>query len=207
MMPRAAPGPTLARAAEGNHGGMAPAHYLRSLTIKVTDELTGLYNRRYLLSSLDELIDRVGRDDTSADVLLFDIDHFKLINDTHGHVVGDGVLRDLVNLTLNSVRSVDLVARQGGEEFVVVMPETDLTIAAAVAERLRAAVAKEPFTVRANGQKLTVTISIGVTSVAAADDDRERILKRADIALYTAKNQGRNRVVVRSLEGLPRAVA
>jgi len=108
---------------------MAPAHYLRSLTIKVTDELTGLYNRRYLLSSLDELIDRVGRDDTSADVLLFDIDHFKLINDTHGHVVGDGVLRDLVNLTLNSVRSVDLVARFGGEEFVIVMLETDLLTA------------------------------------------------------------------------------
>ena len=138
---------------------------------------------------------------------MFDIDHFKRVNDTHGHDAGDDVLRELAARTLNSVRSVDLVARQGGEEFVVVMPETDLAIAASVAERLRVAVAREAFTVKADGQKLTVTISIGVTSAAAGGDDRERMLKRADIALYTAKNQGRNRVVVRSPGGPPRAVA
>jgi len=181
--------------------------YRRCIALALTDPLTGLYDRAYLDRHLDELIKRVHQDGIGAAVLMFDIDHFKQVNDTHGHDAGDDVLRELAARAMNSVRSVDLVARQGGEEFVVVMPETDLTIAAAVAERLRAAVAKEPFTVRANGQKLTVTISIGVTSVAAADDDRERILKRADIALYTAKNQGRNRVVVRSLEGLPRAVA
>jgi len=181
--------------------------YRRCIALALTDPLTGLYDRAYLDRHLDELIKRVHQDGIGAAVLMFDIDHFKQVNDTHGHDAGDDVLRELAARAMNSVRSVDLVARQGGEEFVVVMPETDLTIAAAVAERLRAAVAKEPFTVRANGQKLTVTISIGVTSVAAADDDRERMLKRADIALYTAKNQGRNRVVVRSLEGLPRAVA
>jgi diguanylate cyclase (GGDEF)-like protein len=76
-------------------------NYMRSLAITVTDELTGLYNRRYLLSGLDELIERVGRDGTSAAVLLFDIDHFTLSNEQHGHVVGDGVLRDLANRTLN----------------------------------------------------------------------------------------------------------
>jgi two-component system, cell cycle response regulator len=181
--------------------------YRRCIALALTDPLTGLYDRAYLDRHLDELIKRVHQDGSGAAVLMFDIDHFKQVNDTHGHDAGDDVLRELAARAMNSVRSVDLVARQGGEEFVVVMPETDLTIAAAVAERLRAAVAKEPFTVRANGQKLTVTISIGVTSVAAADDDREGMLKRADIALYTAKNQGRNRVVVRSLEGLPRAVA
>jgi len=181
--------------------------YRRCIALALTDPLTGLYDRAYLDRHLDELIKRVHQDGIGAAVLMFDIDHFKQVNDTHGHDAGDDVLRELAARAMNSVRSVDLVARQGGEEFVVVMPETDLTIAAAVAERLRAAVAKEPFTVRANGQRLTVTISIGVTSVAAADDDRERMLKRADIALYTAKNQGRNRVVVRSLEGLPRAVA
>jgi two-component system, cell cycle response regulator len=180
--------------------------YQRCIELALTDPLTGLYDRAYLDRHLDELIKRVHQDGITAAVLMFDIDHFKRVNDTHGHDAGDDVLRELAARTLNSVRSVDLVARQGGEEFVVVMPETDLAIAATVAERLRAAVAREPFTVKAGGQKLSVTISIGVTA-AAGGDDREKILKRADIALYTAKNQGRNRVVVRSPEGPPRAVA
>jgi two-component system cell cycle response regulator len=181
--------------------------YQRCIALALTDPLTGLYDRAYLDRHLDELIKRVHQDGISAAILMFDIDHFKQVNDTHGHDAGDDVLRELALRTTNSVRSVDLVARQGGEEFVVVMPETDLTIAAAVAERLRAAVAMEPFTVKATGQKLTVTISIGVTSAAAGEDDRDRMLKRADIALYTAKNHGRNRVVVRAPEGPPRAVA
>ena len=180
--------------------------YRRCIALALTDPLTGLYDRAYLNRHLDELLRRVHQDGINAAILMFDIDHFKQVNDTHGHDAGDDVLIELAARTMNCVRSVDLVARHGGEEFVVVMPETDLTIASAVAERLRAAVAREPFTVRASGQKLSVTISIGVTT-AAADDDRERILKRADIALYTAKNQGRNRVVSRSPEGPPRAVA
>jgi two-component system, cell cycle response regulator len=181
--------------------------YQRCIELALTDPLTGLYDRAYLDRHLDELIKRVHQDGIAAALLMFDIDHFKRVNDTHGHDAGDDVLRELAARTLNSVRSVDLVARQGGEEFVVVMPETDLAIAAAVAERLRAAVAREPFTVKAGGQKLSVTISIGVTAAVTGGDDREKILKRADIALYTAKNQGRNRVVVRSPEGPPRAVA
>jgi len=180
--------------------------YQRCIELALTDPLTGLYDRAYLDRHLDELIKRVHQDGITAAVLMFDIDHFKQVNDTHGHDAGDDVLRELAARTLNSVRSVDLVARQGGEEFVVVMPETDLSIAAAVAERLRAAVAREPFTVKADGQNISITISVGVTS-AAAGDDRERMLKRADIALYMAKNQGRNRVVVRSPDGPPRAVA
>ncbi|HMD63604.1 MAG TPA: PleD family two-component system response regulator [Stellaceae bacterium] len=181
--------------------------YQRCIALALTDPLTGLYDRAYLDRHLDELIKRVHQDGINAAVLMFDIDHFKRVNDTHGHDAGDDVLRELAARTTNSVRTVDLVARQGGEEFVVVMPETDLAIAAAVAERLRAAVAREPFTVKADGQKLSVTISIGVTSAATGDDDRERMLKRADMALYTAKNQGRNRVAVRSPEAPPRAVA
>lgn len=179
--------------------------YQRCIELALTDPLTGLYDRAYLDRHLDELIKRVHQGGITAAVLMFDIDHFKQVNDTHGHDAGDDVLRELAARTLNSVRSVDLVARQGGEEFVVVMPETDLSIAAAVAERLRAAVAREPFTVKADGQNISITISVGVT--AAAGDDRERMLKRADIALYMAKNQGRNRVVVRSPDGPPRAVA
>jgi two-component system cell cycle response regulator len=181
--------------------------YRRSLSLALTDELTGLYNRRYLFAHLDELIERVRQDGISAVVLLFDLDHFKHVNDTHGHAAGDDVLRELAARTVNSVRSVDLVARLGGEEFVVVMPETDLAIAAAVAERLRVAVAREPFTVKGNGKRLPVTISIGVTAAAAKDDNRDSILKRADDALYTAKTRGRNCVIVRSPQSPPRAVA
>jgi two-component system, cell cycle response regulator len=172
--------------------------YRRSLSLALTDELTGLYNRRYLFAHLDELIERVRRDGISVAVLLFDLDHFKRVNDTHGHAAGDDVLQELAARTVNSVRSVDLVARLGGEEFVVVMPETDLAIAAAVAERLRLAVAREPFVVRASGEKLPVTISIGVTAANGKEEDRDRILKRADDALYTAKTRGRDQVIVRS---------
>jgi len=168
--------------------------YHRSLALALTDELTGLYNRRYLFAHLDELMERVHRDAISVVVLLFDIDHFKTVNDTYGHAAGDEVLRELAGRTVNSVRSVDLVARLGGEEFVVVMPETDITIATAVAERLRAAVAREPFTL-GGGENRPVTISIGVTAAAERGDDREGMLRRADEALYAAKSRGRNCVI------------
>ncbi len=175
-------------------------NYRHSLELALTDELTGLYHRRYLFVHLDELIQRVNHDGISAAVLLFDIDNFKQVNDRYGHAAGDDVLRELAARTTHCVRSVDLVARRGegaGDEFVVVMPETDITIAAAVAERLRAAVAREPFTVQSDGQKLSVTISIGVASAATGNDDRDHLLKRADDALYAAKNRGRNCVIVR----------
>ena len=172
--------------------------YRRSLSLALTDELTGLYNRRYLFAHLDELIGRVQQDGISAAVLVFDIDHFKLVNDSYGHPAGDYVLRELAARAMNSVRSVDLVARLGGEEFVVVMPETDLSIATAVAERLRAAVAREPFLLREIGERLSVTISVGVTAARNGGDDRDRMLKRADDALYAAKTRGRNCVVTRS---------
>jgi two-component system cell cycle response regulator len=174
-------------------------NYRNSLELALTDELTGLYHRRYLFVHLDELIQRVNQDGISAAVLLFDIDNFKQVNDTYRHAGGDDVLRELAARTTHCVRSVDLVARRGegaGDEFVVVMPETDITIAAAVADRLRAAVAREPFTITSDGRKLSVTISIGVAS-AATGDDRDRLLSRADDALYAAKNRGRNCVVVR----------
>jgi two-component system cell cycle response regulator len=170
-------------------------NYQRSLSLALTDELTNLYNRRFLLAHLDELMERVNRDGMSLAVLLFDIDHFKRVNDTYGHAAGDDVLRELAARTIDSVRSVDLVARWGGEEFVVVMPETNLADAAAVAERLRLAVAREPFTVRASGERLTVSISVGAAAAAEHGAGRDVLLKRADDALYSAKKGGRNRVV------------
>ncbi len=180
-------------------------NYQRSLSLALTDELTGLYNRRYLLAHLDELVARAGRDGLDAAVLLIDIDHFKQVNDTYGHAAGDDVLRELAARATNTVRNVDLVARLGGEEFVVVMPETGPAIAIAVGERLRSAIANEPFTIRASDERLRITVSIGITSAIAGSDDRDRLLKRADDALYCAKAEGRNRVVSRSPDfvGLP----
>jgi two-component system, cell cycle response regulator len=180
-------------------------NYQRSLSLALTDELTGLYNRRYLLAHLEELVARVSRDGLDAAVLLVDIDHFKQVNDTYGHAAGDDVLRELAVRATNTVRSVDLVARLGGEEFVVVMPETGPAIAVAVGERLRLAIANEPFTIRASDKRLPITVSIGITCAIAGGDDRDRLLKRADDALYRAKAEGRNRVVSRSPDFVGRA--
>jgi len=175
-------------------------NYQRGLSLALTDPLTSLYGRRYGEAHLDELIERVNQDAASAAVLLFDVDHFKQVNDVHGHDAGDDVLRELAARTIKSVRSVDLAVRWGGEEFLVVMPETDLANATAVAERLRAAVAKELFAVRSSGDKLAVTISVGVAAIIAGSDHRDRLLKRADDALYSAKSAGRNCVIIRSVD-------
>jgi len=170
-------------------------NYQDSLSLLLIDELTGLRNDRYLLDYLDGLIERVNGGGIRAALLLFDIDHFKRVNDTYGHAAGDDVLRELATRTKNSVRSVDLAARLHGEEFVVVMPETDLASAIAVAERLRLAVAEEPFTIRASREQVAVTISAGVAAAIEGGDHRDALLKRADDALYSAKKAGRNRVI------------
>jgi two-component system cell cycle response regulator len=170
-------------------------NYRRSLSLALTDELTGLYNRRYVVAHLEELIARMGSDagyDTS--LMMFDVDHFKAVNDQFGHPAGDDALRQLADRALRGVRSIDLVARLGGEEFVVVMPETDLQAATMVAERLRQSVAAEPFFIHAVGERRPITISIGV-AVAAPGDSVDTLLQRADDALYEAKNGGRNKVV------------
>jgi len=167
----------------------------RSLSLALTDELTGLYNRRYVVAHLSELIDRLYDSAGETAVVLFDIDHFKQVNDNHGHPAGDDVLREIAVRTMDSLRSSDLVARFGGEEFLVIMPETSLPVATTVAERLRFRIANERFTVSETGVKLPVTIRLGVTTTGAAGDDVDRLLKRADDALYAAKKSGRNRVV------------
>jgi two-component system cell cycle response regulator len=176
-------------------------NYRRSLALALTDELTGLYNRRYLLAHLDELIARGAGDGVRAALLLFDIDHFKRVNDTYGHPSGDEVLRQIARRAQDSVRSDDLVARLGGEEFAVVMPETELAVAAAVANRLRVEVASRPFLL-SGGEQLEITISIGVTTAYPGYEDRNQLLKRADDALYEAKAAGRNRVVTRAVQPL-----
>ena len=165
--------------------------------------MAGLFNRRYVIAHLNELIARIGDGTPEIAVMMLDIDYFKAVNDTHGHPAGDDVLRELAARMLRQVRSVDLVARLGGEEFVAVMPETNLAGAVVVAERLRQAVSAEPFTIQPTGLRLPVTISIGVAASNGPGETVENLLKRADDALYEAKRNGRNRVLSLTTDALP----
>jgi two-component system cell cycle response regulator len=172
-------------------------NYHRSMELAVTDSLTGLYNRRYMSNHLDALLQRAKLDYKPVSVLIMDIDFFKNVNDTYGHDVGDDVIKGFASRIGMSVRGVDLACRYGGEEFVVVMPDTDLAVASTVSERLRRQVADQPFEDAKGQQSLDITCSIGVT-VSREQEDSNSLLKRADEALYTAKRDGRNRVVVNS---------
>lgn len=166
-----------------------------SIEAAITDGLTGLYNRRYMESHLSTLIEQaVGRGKPLA-VLVLDIDYFKSINDTYGHDAGDDVLREFAIRMRKSTRGIDLACRYGGEEFVIVMPETDMAVAATVAERLRRRIASEPFPIDRGQRAIDVTISIGIAALERPDDGAASLLKRADQALYRAKRDGRNRVV------------
>jgi two-component system cell cycle response regulator len=128
-------------------------------------------------------------------VCITDIDRFKLVNDTYGHDAGDAVLREFANRVRSAVRGADLACRYGGEEFVLVMPDTSAEMAAGVAERLRAIVEQEPFRLPGTDVLLPITASLGLASALPAGDRPEALLKRADTALYEAKRSGRNRVV------------
>jgi two-component system cell cycle response regulator len=162
-----------------------------------TDPLTQVLNRRALTERLTREMERSLRYDTCVALLMIDIDHFKRVNDTHGHLVGDDVLRDVAALLNVTVRGTDMVARYGGEEFLVVLPETDDEGAAAFAERIRERIEQHPLTGRANDCELRVTASIGVATFPAARiESVEDLFARADAALYRAKADGRNRVRV-----------
>jgi two-component system cell cycle response regulator len=166
-----------------------------SVELSVTDQLTGLYNRRYMAQHLNTLLAQAAESGRTLSFLILDIDYFKLVNDTHGHDVGDDVLREFAHRIVHNVRNVDLACRYGGEEFVVIMPDTDLAFAYMVAERLRQEVAQVPFQIEKAPGKLEITISIGVTTSEGKIDTAESLLRRADQALYKAKRDGRNRVV------------
>ncbi len=165
-----------------------------SIEMAITDALTGLYNRRYMESHVGTLVDQAAARGKPLTVLVLDIDYFKSINDNHGHDAGDDVLREFAIRIRKSIRGIDLACRYGGEEFVVVMPETDLAVATMVAERLRRRIASEPFPIQQGARNIEVTISIGIAALGA-DDNAASVIKRADRALYRAKRDGRNRVV------------
>jgi two-component system cell cycle response regulator len=169
-------------------------NYEQSLSLALTDSLTGLYNRRYLLTHLGRLMEDTAHRQKPLSVLMVDVDHFKPVNDTHGHAVGDLALQHITEIMRSNVRNVDTVARLGGEEFLIVMPDTQDTFAVRIADRLRERIATTPM-ILADGQSLTVTVSIGCAMRDSPDDDTlEALMERADRALYRAKNSGRNRV-------------
>jgi len=161
--------------------------------LSITDDLTSLYNRRYLMKRLNEEIERAKRYSRPLSLLMIDIDLFKHYNDTHGHQQGDELLKALAGVFKSLIRNVDFVARFGGEEFVVVMPETDKNKGLQLAERLRTEVERRPFRHRETQPGGRVTISIGVTELSSGAEGTAEIIGKADSALYEAKRAGRNR--------------
>jgi len=159
--------------------------------LAVTDGLTGVYNRQKLNDVLNEYFLRFCRNHRAFAVLMVDIDHFKAINDTHGHAAGDNVLAHIAAILRQSVRAIDQVARYGGEEFVAVLPETTTEAGLEIAERVRAAVERHHLT---NDEVIAVTVSIGVSDSRDEDLSPDDVVERADQALYAAKRAGRNAV-------------
>ncbi len=169
----------------------------RSLEMAVTDALTGLNNRRFLDHQLALAMARHNRGAEAFSLLLLDIDFFKHVNDTYGHDAGDEVIREFARRLSLNVRAIDLPCRFGGEEFVVLMPDTESVDAGHIAERVRQQVADAPFTL-SDGRELNVTVSVGVATSQGLGDSPEGLLKRADECVYEAKTLGRNRVVIRA---------
>lgn len=163
-----------------------------SMELAIVDPLTRLHNRRYLQSQLASLMnDEVARG-AAISLMVLDIDHFKSINDQHGHDVGDEVLRECADRLRQAVRGIDIVARFGGEEFVIAMPDTEPFAAQRVAERIRGAIEQVPFSVSGGKRSIRVTASIGVATATNPSTGGDALFKQADAALYEAKRSGRN---------------
>jgi two-component system, cell cycle response regulator len=167
-----------------------------SIELAVTDPLTNLYNRRYMETHLGHMVSHALNRGKGLCVLALDIDYFKQVNDSHGHDVGDRVLRELAIRIKDNVRGVDLACRTGGEEFIVILPGTRVEIAKRIAERIRKAISSRPFTGDPASGPLNITVSVGIAALNENGDTRETLTKRADQALYAAKREGRNRVTL-----------
>jgi two-component system, cell cycle response regulator len=176
------------------HDGLR-ASVIKTYEMAVTDSLTGLHNRLYLETHLATLFKRAVERRRPLSILMTDIDRFKLINDTYGHDGGDEVLREFARRLRRNVRGSDMASRYGGEEFFIVMPDTDQALASIVAERIRGEMASTPFGIGNSGMSIPLTISIGIASVLPEGDTVHNLMKRADDALYGAKTSGRNKVV------------
>lgn len=179
---------------EGKLRAMTASLSARSETLEhaaLTDPLTGMQNRRYFDDALREYLEEFGKIDRPVGLLILDLDHFKQVNDTHGHDVGDLVLREVSNCLQEFTRYHDVVARLGGEEFAIVAPNMDTDMLAKLAERIRKAIAS--LTVTNGNVRLRVTASAGL-AVWDGREDADDLFRRADRMLYQAKRQGRNRV-------------
>jgi len=168
----------------------------RLLEMNMRDGLTGVFNRRYLESRLNEELERCFRYSRKSSVIMLDIDFFKKVNDTFGHQCGDFILKAVSGKIASLIRKTDFLARFGGEEFCCVLPETEISDALSLAERLRLAVAEMKSLYRE--REVCVTISLGVAETSEEISSAESLLMKADEALYSAKKSGRNRVVARS---------
>ena len=164
-----------------------------SIEMAILDTLTGLHNRRYFNTNFAALMDQAARRGRALSLMIVDIDHFKQVNDTHGHDAGDQILQTFAARMRRVIRSSDLICRLGGEEFAVLMPDTPLEIARRVAERVRDAIDSNFFTLSPGRPPIPVTVSIGLAE-RGGDLDPERLMRRADSALYRSKGDGRNRV-------------
>lgn len=164
------------------------------VALNMVDALTGVNNRRSLEIHLKEELDRHRRYDRSFSLIMFDIDHFKMVNDTYGHQCGDHILQSIATLIAGSIRGEDILARYGGEEFCCLLPETAISAAVSIAERCRKKVANHSF--KYHDQNINITISLGVSAMNSDTTNPDILLKRADDGLYAAKNNGRNRVEV-----------
>jgi len=163
-----------------------------------TDELTGVMNRRRFLEFAAEQLTRASRYCTGMSLALIDIDHFKQINDTYGHAAGDRVLKEIAQICHRKIRGIDLFARFGGDEFVLLLPDTSPDLAAAVVERIREAVISTPVDV--DGVPVKITLSVGISGLGAHETALDLLLARADQALYQAKNNGRNCYAIKAAE-------
>jgi two-component system cell cycle response regulator len=164
-----------------------------AIELALVDPLTGLNNRRFLETHLAIALDQAAHKGRPVSLMILDIDHFKAVNDNFGHDAGDAVLKEFAQRIKKEVRGADLICRLGGEEFVIVMPETPLETAAKIAERLRRTIESEKFTFDASGRSAAVTTSIGLAE-RGHDANADALLRRADKALYRSKSAGRNRV-------------
>jgi two-component system cell cycle response regulator len=172
--------------------------------LAITDAMTGIWNHRYFQLRIDQEMDRASRFHRPFCLVLFDIDDFKLVNDTHGHLVGNAVLIELARRVRSEVRDIDVLARYGGEEFVLILPETDAEGGQRAAEKIRQAIAQDPF---GRDRLVVVTVSVGVATFPRDGADQTTLLRSADVALYEAKARGKNRTVLYDPSDVGRAAS